>query len=291
MEVSFHGVPYVLTVSTIEGETLCIEVEQKSDASRWRGDFTSRCMSGIWHHACKHPSSPTPFPSSALPLPALPCSLWCCHVLWCLTCCRSIWRPADIEDITAKTGNYKKFSVFVKMLLSAVKQASDSVFVDLLTYQDLEVLKSRKSGGQAPQQAKPLVPNNKRYLILTYAAEFDRVHYPLPLLYEENPDPQHLKSIISKLRSELDAVQLEQTASKRGGELAGELRRLREENTTLRQQLKQLDRAVKSDLADPDRASAEARELARELKMVGCVCMSTPCVRVMGECKSEGKGA
>ncbi len=45
---------------------------------------------------------------------------------------------ADIEDITAKTGNFKKFPVFVRMLLSALKQASDSVFVDLLTYQVCE---------------------------------------------------------------------------------------------------------------------------------------------------------
>ena len=29
----------------------------------------------------------------------------------------------DIEDITSKTGNFKKFPVFCKMLLSAVKQA------------------------------------------------------------------------------------------------------------------------------------------------------------------------
>lgn len=43
VDVSFHGVPYLLTVSTINGETMCLEVEQKSDASRWRGDFTSRC--------------------------------------------------------------------------------------------------------------------------------------------------------------------------------------------------------------------------------------------------------
>ncbi len=43
VDVTFHGVAYLLTVSTIEGETLCLEVEQKSDCSRWRGDFTSRC--------------------------------------------------------------------------------------------------------------------------------------------------------------------------------------------------------------------------------------------------------
>jgi len=47
-------------------------------------------------------------------------------------------RPdADIEDITHKTGNHKRFPVFVEMLLSAISQRSDSVYVDLLTYSDL----------------------------------------------------------------------------------------------------------------------------------------------------------
>ncbi|GLI61493.1 hypothetical protein VaNZ11_003821 [Volvox africanus] len=212
VDVTFHGVAYLLTVSTIESETLCLEVEQKSDCSRWRGDFTSRY----------------------------------------------------IEDITAKTGNFKKFPVFVKMLLSALKQASDSVFVDLLTYQDLEVLKSRKAGTQAaPQRANP--PNNKRYLIMTYAAEFDRVHYPLPLLYEENPDPQHLKRVISQLRAEVEALQME-AGTRRGSEASAELRRLREENTALKHQLKQLERGA-SPGAGTDQSS-EARELSRDLKTV-----------------------
>jgi hypothetical protein len=53
---------------------------------------------------------------------------------------------ADVEDITQKTGNYKKFSVFVQMLTSALAQRSESVFVDLLTYTDLEMLKARRAG-------------------------------------------------------------------------------------------------------------------------------------------------
>lgn len=170
----------------------------------------------------------------------------------------------DIEDITAKTGNFKKFPVFVKMLLSALKQASDSVFVDLLTYQDLEVLKSRKAGGQAPPpRTQP--PNNKRYLIMTYAAEFDRVHYPLPLLFEENPDPQHLKRIISQLRSEVEGLQVE-AGNRRGGEVSAELRRLREENAALQRQLKQMERSGSGVGAGAE--SSEARELARELRTV-----------------------
>jgi len=78
----------------------------------------------------------------------------------------------DIEEITRKTGNFKKFSVFMKMLSSSLTQESDSVFVDLLTYNDLEMLKNRKS--RKPSQAAPVKANNKRYLILTYAVEFDR---------------------------------------------------------------------------------------------------------------------
>ena len=43
----FHGIAYQLTVSTLGSETLCLEVEQKSDCSRWRGDFTSRYIEDI----------------------------------------------------------------------------------------------------------------------------------------------------------------------------------------------------------------------------------------------------
>jgi coiled-coil domain-containing protein 61 len=93
------------------------------------------------------------------------------------------------------------------MLRAALRQDTDTVFVDLLTYADLEALKARRSSGadEAPLSCS-IPPNNKRYLILTYAAEFDRVHYPLPLAYDEAPDPAHLRSIISKLRQELDQV-------------------------------------------------------------------------------------
>lgn len=43
VEAVFSNAAYYVTVSTINGDTLCVEVEQKSDCSRWRGDFTSRC--------------------------------------------------------------------------------------------------------------------------------------------------------------------------------------------------------------------------------------------------------
>lgn len=38
-----------------------------------------------------------------------------------------------------------------------------------------------------------------RYLILTYAAEYDRVHYPLPLAYVESPGREQLERTIGRL--------------------------------------------------------------------------------------------
>jgi hypothetical protein len=43
----------------------------------------------------------------------------------------------DVEEIAHKTGNYKRFVVFVKMLVSALTQPSDRLFAELLTLQDL----------------------------------------------------------------------------------------------------------------------------------------------------------
>lgn len=42
-----------------------------------------------------------------------------------------------VENITSKTGSAKKFSVFLKMLLGALRQQTETVFLDLLTFADL----------------------------------------------------------------------------------------------------------------------------------------------------------
>lgn len=76
----------------------------------------------------------------------------------------------DIEELTRKTGNFKQFPVFVNMLESAVTKSSDAVTLDLLTYSDLEALRSKRVGswnGRGTAQSK-------RYLIMTYSVEFDR---------------------------------------------------------------------------------------------------------------------
>jgi hypothetical protein len=53
--------------------------------------------------------------------------------------------PADVEEITQKTGSFKKFGVFVGMLRSALAAPAgdETLKLDVLTYADLQVLKEK----------------------------------------------------------------------------------------------------------------------------------------------------
>lgn len=116
------------------------------------------------------------------------------------------FAPKHIEELTRKTGNFKQFPVFVNMLHSAILNSSDCVSLDLLTYTDLETLRNQKLGltpGVSPGRKSSQL-EAKRYLILTYTVEFDRIHYPLALPYSGKPDPVVLQQIIRKLQTELD---------------------------------------------------------------------------------------
>lgn len=114
----------------------------------------------------------------------------------------------DIEEITRKTGNYKRFSTFVKMLLSALTSKSGSVFVDLLTPSDLETIRNRHRTVSNSRLSTPQ-SNNKRYLIVTYSVEFDNVHYPLPLQLITSPSVEILQRTINRLRAELSEYKAE----------------------------------------------------------------------------------
>ncbi|XP_067938779.1 centrosomal protein CCDC61-like isoform X2 [Watersipora subatra] len=128
---------------------------------------------------------------------------------------------AYIEDMTHKTGNYKQFHIFVNMLESAISQTSDSVTMDLLTFGDLELLRKRKAG--VGTHSIPGANNSsltqKRYLILTYAVEFDKIHYPLPLPYAGKPDPEVLQETIRRLQAEVKALRAQDSKDYRIREL------------------------------------------------------------------------
>lgn len=112
----------------------------------------------------------------------------------------------EIENITRKTGNFKQFEIFVAMIKSGLLkvfvvdgnaqlistvtyfQTCESVTLDLLTYEEFESLRHRKI-------TKYLGPDNyfnRRYLILTYAVEFDK-YIPATLSYNKFVSIKYLK--------------------------------------------------------------------------------------------------
>lgn len=167
----------------------------------------------------------------------------------------ALWRshfPSSlVEEIARRCGNAKPFAVFLKMLISALDEESSAVHLDLLTARDLDMLRQR-------QDLRP--PNstdtsNKRYLILTYTAEFDKVHYPLALEPVELDTVESLREVIQQLRWQLDCG-----ASK-------EVAMLQRENEQLRAEAREAEmRALEAERrVGLGRESAELRHLKQSL--------------------------
>ncbi|KAB5549041.1 hypothetical protein PHYPO_G00062700 [Pangasianodon hypophthalmus] len=178
--------------------------------------------------------------------------------------------PAYIEDLTRKTGNFKQFPIFCSMLESAVSKSSESVTLDLLTYSDLELLRNRKAGvvGRPRAQQQSPALSAKRYLILIYTVEFDRIHYPLPLPYVGKPDPVTLQREIRALRAELNALRMRgdhAVSDQETRRLRAELAVVREEKDALADALERL-RAVGTGSTSGTRGLREAvRSLEEQL--------------------------
>ncbi|XP_067347504.1 centrosomal protein CCDC61 isoform X3 [Channa argus] len=183
------------------------------------------------------------------------------------------WRgefdPAYIEDLTRKTGNFKQFPIFCNMLESAVRKTSDSVTLDLLTYADLELLRNRKAGvvsrPRGHQQSSALT--SKRYLILIYTVEFDRIHYPLPLPYVGKPDPAALQKEVRSLRAELSALTshgVNKSAELEIQRLRADLARVKEEKEAMAKVLEQLQ--IRASESTPGRGDWGVRDVVRALE-------------------------
>lgn len=76
----------------------------------------------------------------------------------------------------------------------------------MFTYDDLESLRKKRQGQSVHSTTHHQPTNiqlaNKRYLILTYNAEYDRIYYPLSLPYCGKPDPVQLMQQIRQLKAE-----------------------------------------------------------------------------------------
>mmetsp|Transcript_45053 Transcript_45053/g.102102 ORF Transcript_45053/g.102102 Transcript_45053/m.102102 type:complete len:523 (+) Transcript_45053:30-1598(+) len=138
-----------------------------------------------------------------------------------------------VEEITKKTHNFKPYPVFIKMLFNSLTCESDTVYLDLLTLRDLDMLRHR-SDPRAPPSASAKSSNN-RYMILTYQAEFDKVHYPLQLAAVEQLDLATLQATVAKLRDELQETRAALKAEREKRPSADGDSRLRAENEALQQ--------------------------------------------------------
>ncbi|KAJ9586404.1 hypothetical protein L9F63_019956 [Diploptera punctata] len=152
-----------------------------------------------------------------------------------------------IENLTHKTGNYKQFDIFATMLKSGLLKTSECVSLDLLSYEDLEQLRNHRVLEQnTPQffQSNHGIPNpNRRYLILTYSVEFDRIHYPLPMEYCGCPDPKVLQKIIRRLETEIARLneKIKQGNSCHQMDSAVEISQLHKQITSLEEENKNLN--------------------------------------------------
>jgi coiled-coil domain-containing protein 61 len=116
---------------------------------------------------------------------------------------KASYSPEAIESNTKKTGNAKKYSTFVKMLLTVLDSSSETLDFEILTYADIQRLRARQSGTRSQGPGKE---SQTRYFIINFSGEFDKVHYPLALNYEEVPDPVDLQKTINRMRRELETL-------------------------------------------------------------------------------------
>ncbi|CDW86326.1 UNKNOWN [Stylonychia lemnae] len=90
-----------------------------------------------------------------------------------------------LEEITRKTGKERTYQTFLQMLIGTIQNQKgfSQFYVDLLGFQELQLLKAKRSGDDYNNQSQmpPNVKNNKKYLILTHLMNGQKVHYPLPL--------------------------------------------------------------------------------------------------------------
>lgn len=172
-----------------------------------------------------------------------------------------------IEQLTHKTGNFKTFEVFVAMLEAAVKKTGESVSLEFLSYDFLENLDHQRQDSRFAVQESD--NRHKRYLVLTYSTEFDRVHFPLPLLQHTTPDVSVLQRTIRALQTEVQHLKLKDVSK----ETTSERHRRAEHYDSLRQQLASVTRQRDALLAEleargPDTGDAVHRKEIGVLKKI-----------------------
>jgi coiled-coil domain-containing protein 61 len=104
------------------------------------------------------------------------------------------------------------------MLLTAFTRSSDTVFVDVLTHHDIEMQNTRRNP-HGSRTTDPIILS-RRYIILSYMVEFDKVHYPLALNQNQRPPSERLQLTIRRLSEELKDLQGHRTVDSSAKEIS-----------------------------------------------------------------------
>lgn len=102
-DIVFRGAEFAVKIEVDKG-LLIVEISDSMTADQWRGEFNP---------ACKYHT-------------------FIINVITNLHSC--FFFPADIEDLTRKTGNFKQFPIFCSMLESAVRKVWFQSYSDVEKY-------------------------------------------------------------------------------------------------------------------------------------------------------------
>ncbi|TGZ63832.1 hypothetical protein CRM22_006691 [Opisthorchis felineus] len=140
-----------------------------------------------------------------------------------------------IEELTRKTGSFRQFDTFCSMLHTSLREFIPSLQLDFMSFDELDSI--RKTQSNVASKLPLSNRQDKRYLILSYVTDFDKVRYPLPLTHS--------------LRNEIDGIKFHHNFRQHDKCVSGttsihhpEIARLTEENRKLLRQMSDLQRQL-----------------------------------------------
>ena len=112
------------------------------------------------------------------------------------------------------------------------------------------MIKARKQNSSTASDTavdhRDVDPTQKRYLILTLNGEFEKVHFPMPLSYLEEPDIATLRRTFTRMQSEVSLLQNSRAFTEMlpdpMAQSMGDFAVLEDENATLRNELDEMER-------------------------------------------------
>jgi coiled-coil domain-containing protein 61 len=159
-----------------------------------------------------------------------------------------------IEKLTLKAGGQKPFLVFCKLLYTAIQGKNPSIHLDFYSYKDLEHIRKGSLTSTAFE------PSKKMYLIISYITEFDKLHYPLPLIIDGEETRNYETS---KPTSDLTAENIR--LKQENAALNKSLNSIKEEFFTYKERT---DRRIEELLGIKDDLESEIRRMKEELDFI-----------------------